>query len=69
MKMENLIKIKFIEVPIGYSIQEKIYHLNVWINDMQRNGINILSTSNLQRVDNSDGSFTEGFTVEYREMS
>ena len=64
----NIIKIKFVEVPSGVSIQDKIALLNLWINDMQRNGINILSTSNVERQDNVDGSITEGFTVEYREM-
>lgn len=67
--MENLIQTKFIEVPYGLSLQEKISFLNIWINDMQRNGINILSTSELQRQENLDGSITEGFTIEFREMN
>lgn len=64
---ERLILTKFIEVPVGVSIQDKILLLNVWVSDMQRNGINIMSTSNLTRQNNIDGSFTEGFIVEYRE--
>ena len=65
----NLIHIKFVEVPPGISLQDKLAILNIWINDMQRNGINILSTSNVQRQENVDGTFTEGFMVEYREMN
>ncbi len=63
----SLIQSKFIEVPTGINIQDKMMFLNIWISDMQRNGINILSTSQLQRHNNPDGTFIEGFTVEFRE--
>lgn len=64
---ERLILTKFIEVPSGISFQDKISLLNVWVSDMQRNGISILSTSNVVRQENLDGSFADGFLVEYRE--
>lgn len=64
---ERLILTKFIEVPSGVNIQDKIALLNVWVSDMQRNGIAILSTSNVVRQENLDGTFAEGFIVEYRE--
>ena len=66
---ENIIRIKFIEVPYGITLQDKLSLLNIWITDMQRNGINIISTSNIMRQENPDGTITEGFQVEYREMN
>ena len=64
---ERLILTKFVEVPPSISFQDKIMLLNVWVSDMQRNGISILSTSNIVRQENIDGTFSEGFMVEYRE--
>jgi hypothetical protein len=64
---ERLILTKFIEVPASINFQDKIALLNIWVSDMQRNGIAILSTSNIQRQENLDGTFVEGFIVEYRE--
>lgn len=66
--MENIIKIKFVEVPEFITLQDKLRYLNLWMNDMQRNGINIISVSNIQRQENPDGSITEGFSVEYQEV-
>ena len=66
---ESLIQKKFIEVPTGVNLQDKIALLNVWLSDMQRNGFNILSTSNIQRIEQLNGTFIEGFEVEYREMN
>lgn len=69
-KMDNIIKVKFVEVPYFLdSLQDKIGYLNRWMGDMQRNGINIISVSNIQRQELPDGSFTEGFTIEFREMN
>ena len=68
MSEQNIIKTKFIEMPAGVSMDDKVRLLNVWISDMQRNGLNILST-NFHTQENVDGSFSDGFIVEYRESS
>lgn len=68
--MENIIKVKFVEVPSFLaSLQDKIGYLNRWMGDMQRNGINVLSVSNIQRQELPDGTFIEGFTIEFRESN
>jgi len=64
----NIIQTKFIEVPNGISLADKVALLNVWISDMQRNGFNILST-NSHRQENIDGTLSDGFIIEYREAN
>lgn len=57
----------FYEVPFSAMMQDKISLLNVFISDLQRNGISILSVGDLQRQELPNGSFVEGFVIEYRE--
>lgn len=60
------IKIKFVETPPFYGFQQKVSFINMWINDMQRNGVTIISNT-VHRRENPDGSVDDGFLIEYRE--
>ena len=60
------IKLKFVETPPFYNFDDRVGYINLWINDMQRNGVVILSTKP-HRVDNVDGTVSDGFIIEYKE--
>ena len=55
--MENIIQTKVIELPRNVSIQDKIKFLNAFLNDLQEDGNNILSTKE---------SLEGHFIIEYR---
>lgn len=60
------VKIKFVETPPYYNFQDQVRYINMWINDMQRNNVIILSNKP-HREQNVDGSTSVGFLIEYRE--
>lgn len=60
------VKIKFVETPSFYNFQEKTRYINLWINDMQRNDIMVLSVKP-HREENIDGTVSDGFMIEYRD--
>jgi len=60
------VKIKFVETPTFYNFDDQVRYINLWINDMQRNNIIILSNTPHSRT-NVDGSVSTGFIIEYRE--
>jgi hypothetical protein len=60
------VKIKFVETPPYYNFQDQVRYINMWINDMQRNNVIILSNKP-HREQNVDGTVSVGFLIEYRE--
>ena len=64
--MRDGVKIKFIETPPFLSFDEQVRFINMWINDMQRNNIVVLS-NNPHNQAHIDGTFTVGFIIEYRD--
>lgn len=60
------VKVKFVEIPSGLNFTDQTRFVNIWINDMQRNGIVVLSTNPHMREE-LDGSLSSGFLIEYRD--
>jgi len=55
--VDNILQTKLVELPRSLSVQDKIKFLNAFLNDMQSDGMNILSTKE---------SLEGHFIIEYR---